>query len=171
TPAPANGLPLRRQPAIVRDLPGAVHGRHLLSAGSAVPDGAAVVQDGLFLGTARALSFGLGLVTSFPASRHRWSLLLLPADPAARPRELDGVIVQTDGTDCWLRWQHDAVGGDGERLPAGHLFTGSNGPNCPAGLWIGSAEPHPYDRSLLIVHTSSLPGPRAAEVVTAGGLR
>jgi hypothetical protein len=166
---PAAGLPLQRQPAVVRDLPGAVHGRHLLIARTAVPDGAAVVQDGLFLGTARALSFGMGLVTSFPASRHRWSLLLLPADPAARPRELDGVIVQTDGTDCWLRWHHDPIGGDGERLPAGHLFTGSNGPNCPPGLWIGTAEPHPFERSLLIVHTSSLPGPCAAEVVTAGG--
>lgn len=157
--------PPRRQPAIVRDLPGAAHGRHLLVAAAPVPDGAAVVQDGLFLGTARALAFGMGLVTSFPASRHRWSLLLLPGDPAARPRELDAVIVQTSGTTCWLRCHHDPTG-EFERLPEGHLFTGSNGPNCPAGLWIGSAEPHPFDRSLLIVHTISLPGPRAAEVVT-----
>jgi hypothetical protein len=163
--------PLRRHAAIVRDLPGAVHGRHLLIAGTAVPDGAAVVQDGLFLGTARGLSFGMGLVTSFPASRHRWSLLLLPDDPAARPRELFGEIVQTDGSESWLRWHHDAVGGGLERLPAGHLFTGSNGPNCPAGLWIGSAAPHPYDRSLVVVRTLTLPGPRAAEVVTATGVR
>jgi hypothetical protein len=159
---------VHRHPAVVRDLPGAANGRHLLIAGIPVPDGAAVVQDGMFLGTARGLSFGMGLVTSFAASRHRWSLLLLPDDPAARPRELDAEIVQTDGNDAWLRWHHDAAAG-AERLPEGHLFTGSNGPNCPTGLWIGSAEPHPFDRSLLVVHTLTLPGPRAAQILVAGG--
>jgi hypothetical protein len=163
TPAPTP------QAVIVRDLPGAVHGRHLLVGEQPVPDGAAVVQDGLFLGTARGLAFGMGLVTSFPASRQRWSLLLLPDDPAAAPQELSGEIVRADRGEAWLRWRADASDAGGTRLPAGQLFTGSNGAHCPPGLWIGSVEPHPRERSLLVVRTVSLPGPRAALVLIGGG--
>ena len=86
---------VQRLPATVYDLPGAAYGRHLLVVGQTVPDGAAVVDNGLFLGTARGLSFGTGLMTSFIASRHRWSLILLPDDPRERPRELEGEIVRT----------------------------------------------------------------------------
>jgi hypothetical protein len=161
-------LSTRRFAATVYDLPGAVHGRHLLSAPVAVPDGAAVLQDGSFLGTARGLSFGTGLVTSFVASRHRWSLVLMP-DGDARPRELDGRIVRADGNEAVLRCRGDTLDGVSPGLPAGHLFTGSNGRHCPAGLWIGVARPHPYERDLLVVTTFVESGPRAVQVVVGGG--
>jgi hypothetical protein len=54
---------VQRLPATVYDLPGVAYGRHLLVVGHAVPDGAAVVDNGLFLGTARGLAFGTGLMT------------------------------------------------------------------------------------------------------------
>src|SRR5690606_28092348 len=62
----------RRVSATVYDLPGASHGRHMLVASEDVPDGAAVVQDGLFLGSARGLCLGSALLTSFVASRQPW---------------------------------------------------------------------------------------------------
>ena len=168
TAAPTPRELRRRHPATVRDLPGAVHGRHLLIADVAVPDGAAVVQQGIFLGTARGLSFGMGLVTSFTASRQRWSLLLLPDEPGAAARELVAQVVRADGAEAVLQGE---AGTDGERLPAGQLFTGSNGPDCPSGLWIGSVEPVPREPGFLVLRTLALPGPRAAEVwiAAAGG--
>lgn len=153
-------LAAQRHAAIVHDLPGASHGRHLLVGSHPVADGAAVALDGVLLGTARGLAFGVGLVTSFAASRHRWSLLLLPDDPDAGPRELDAEVVHADGDEVWVRCRV----GVAERLPAGHLFTGSNGPHCPAGLWIGRALPHRYERLLLQVTVPGDPGPHAVEV-------
>ncbi|HEB53599.1 MAG TPA: hypothetical protein ENI87_10140, partial [bacterium] len=126
----------RRAAAVVYDLPGANRGRHLLVADTVVPEGAAVVQDGLFLGTARGLCFGAGLVTAFVASRQPWSLLFLPDGDQQSPLELRGRIERSDGDVGWLRWR----GPDRDqvlRLGAGYLFTGSNGRFCPAGLWIG----------------------------------
>ena len=152
----------RRVAATVYDLPGATRGRHLLVAADRVPDGAGVVQDGLFLGTARGLSFGAGLVTSFVASRRAWSLLLLPDDPDAEPRELHARIARTDGSVAWLQWHAGAA--TTEPLGPGYLFTGSNGPFCPAGLWIGRAVPHPFEPNLLRVATPTEPGARPAEV-------
>ncbi|MBL9076531.1 MAG: hypothetical protein JNL08_03455 [Planctomycetes bacterium] len=163
-PAAAPADAPQRRFAVVRDLPGAVHGRHLLIAAGEIAAGAAVVQQGMLLGTARDLAFGLGLVTSFGASRHRWSLLLLPDDPEAPPRELDGRVVRAAGHEAWVAC-HTAADANA-RLPAGQLFTGSNGPGCPAGLWIGSAEPVADDRTLLLVRTRPLPSPRAVEVWT-----
>jgi hypothetical protein len=160
--APSAVLTLGRTAAVVHDLPGARNGRHLVVADGPVPDQAAVVQDGLFLGTARGLAFGTGLVTSFVASRQRWSLLLLPDDPLLPPRELEARIVATDRNLAWLRC---SARPGADRLCSGYLFTGSNGLHCPAGLWIGRAEPHPHDPDLLQVLTPIETGPRPCEVL------
>lgn len=168
-PAPSPVRRERRLPAVVRDLPGARSGRHLLQAEGFVPDGAAVVQGGQFLGTARGLAFGSGLVTAFGASRHAWSLILLPDDPNERPREIEAEVEWCLDNKAWLHRRPDQFDGSHERLPPGYLFTGSNGPHCPVGLAIGSAEPHPERRDLLVVTMPSLTGARAAEVVIGGG--
>jgi hypothetical protein len=160
-----------RHPAIVWDLPGAVHGRHLLSCDCAVPDGAAVVQDGICLGTAHGLSFGLGLVTSFTASRQQWNLLLLPLEPNLRPHEITGQVVQAKDGVALLRWRGDSFDGVGERLPAGYLFTGSNGPHCPPGLFLGYARSEMLAPNVIEVTTAVQSGPRTAEVVIGGGTR
>jgi len=158
--------PLRRA-ATVRELPGASAGRWLVAADVAVPDGAAVVLEGFCLGTARGLSFGLGLLTAFPSSRHPWNLLLLPDDPALRPREIVAQVERSDAGAALVRWRGDSLDGESQRLPPGYLFTGSNGPHCPPGLLLGTAVPHRFDRSLLEVTTPSVPGPQAAQVVAA----
>lgn len=161
-PALPARVPLARA-AIVYDLPGAANGRHLLVGGD-VPDGAAVVQDGCLLGTARALAFGCALVTSFAASRQRWSLILLPDDRALPPRELEGEVVRARAGVALLRCRTTA----GLRLCAGHLFTGSNGEHCPAGLWIGTAAPLD-DAAMLEVRVPDGAGSRSVEVLVGRG--
>ena len=154
----------RRIHATVYDLPGATHGRHMLVATDNVPDGAAVVQDGLFLGSARGLCLGSGLVTSFVASRQAWSLLFLPDGEQENPIELHGSVKRSVGNIAWLEWS----GPSREqlaRLGSGYLFTGSNGQFCPAGLWIGRAEPDRFERNRLKVTVLSQSGPRSAEVI------
>lgn len=164
-PGPATSLhPRANVPAVLRLLPGTGAGRWLCSAPSPVIDGAAVLVDGLCVGTVRALAFGQGLVTSFPASRHRWTLLLLPDDPAARPRELCGEVVSSNAGEALLR----CSGGDRDKLPSGYLFTGSNGPQCPAGLLLGRASPVVGEPELLAVRTPALP-PFLGAAVVAGG--
>lgn len=156
----------RRIQATVYELPGATHGRHMLVADEDVPDGAAVVQDGLFLGSARGLCLGSALVTSFAASRQDWSLLFLPPEGEGGPVELHGSVVRTEGNVAWLRW----TGPSREqlaRLGEGFLFTGSNGKFCPACLWIGRAVPDQFERNLLKVIVPVLRGPRIAEVIVA----
>lgn len=157
---PADERAPRLRPAVVYDLPGAGSGRHLL-VGGGVPDGAAVVQDGRLLGTARSLAFGSALVTSFAASRQRWSLILLPDDPALPPRELEGEVLRSRAGVAVLRCRTAA----GLRLCAGQLFTGSNGEHCPAGLWIGAAVPLD-DAAMLEVRVPFESGPRVVEVIT-----
>ena len=161
----------RLLPAIVRDLPGAAHGRQLLAADGSIPDGAAVVRAGRLLGTARGLAFGSGLVTSFAASRHRWSLVLLPADPQLPPRGLDGVVESCRDGAVLFRWRASSFDGAHERLPAGHVFTGCNGPHCPPGLSIGAAEPHPDRRDLLVITAAAAPGDASAVVIVGEDAR
>lgn len=159
-------LPPPGATGLVYDLPGAAQGRHLL----VVDDGAAagaVVHEGRFVGLAHGLAFRCGLVTSFAASRHRWSLLLLPDDPALPPAELDAEVIGAEANVATLR-RRGAPQQAREPLPAGQLFTGSNGRECPAGLWIGHAEPHASESSWLVVVTSSAPGPRQVEVLRGG---
>lgn len=158
----------RRIAAVVHDLPGAVHGRHLLAASGRVPEGAAVVDGDRLLGTVRSLAFDAGLVTSFAASRHRWSLVLLPDDTAEAPRELDACVEWSGGDTAVVAWRADAWDGAHERLPAGELFTGCNGAHCPPGLWIGRAEPHPERRDAFVVAIGSFGGARRVEVLVGG---
>lgn len=166
-PRRAAPSPLRafaRADAVVYDLPGARRGRHLLVAPVDVPDGAAVVQDDVLLGAARGLCAGSALVTSFSASRQRWSLLFLPDGDEADPVELSGRVERAEGNVARVRWE----GPSRERLlrlTPGMLFTGSNGRFCPAGLWIGRARPDRFDRNVMEVRVPSEPGPRAVEVL------
>jgi len=153
----------RRARATVYDLPGATHGRHLLVCNEHVPDGAAVVQDGLFLGTARGLSFGAGLVTSFVASRQAWNLLVMPEGEGGAPIELHARVERAVGSVAWLRLSGVPL----ERLARmgrSYLFTGSNGQHCPAGLWIGLAEPAAEGFNVLKVTVPGATGTRLAEV-------
>ncbi|MEC8253756.1 MAG: hypothetical protein VYA51_09750 [Planctomycetota bacterium] len=152
---------------VVYDLPGAHRGRHLLVSSGEVPDGAAVTQRGLLVGVARGLSFGNALVTSFPASRHRWSLLFLPDDVDQPVVEMSGVVERAEGGVAWVRWQgppREVV----RRLGDGFLFTGSNGRFCPSGLWIGRVNEHGFARDLIQVRAPVAPGPRAVDVLVGG---
>jgi hypothetical protein len=154
----------RRATATVYDLPGASHGRHLLVCTESVPDGAAVVQDGLFLGTARGLCLGSGLVTSFVASRQAWTLLLLPDGDAEPPIELHARVERTVDNVAWLKLTGVPLE-QLARVGRGYLFTGSNGQFCPAGLWIGLAEPAAEGFNVLKVTVPMEAGPRSAEVL------
>jgi hypothetical protein len=154
---------------VVHELPGAVHGRYLLVGAGVVADGVAVVQDGCLLGTAKGLSLGTALVTSFAASRQPWSLVVLPDDATAMPIELAGEVVGADGDQVRLRATGQCVATPGLRPATGHLFTGSNGLHCPAGLWIGrvAADPLAFDRWIVTVPVAR--GARIVEVQGAGG--
>ena len=135
------GFAVVEQPVELADaklwpLPDGRGGRWLLSSSVSVPDGAAVVQDGVCLGTARGVAFGQALVTSFAASRQPWALWVLPDDPTLAPRGYYGQVVRADTTTAWFRPEDvDAL------AVAGFVFTGGGQPHCPAGLLIGRAEP------------------------------
>jgi hypothetical protein len=158
-----------RSPAVLHDLPGAAHGRHLLVGAERVADGSAVVRDGYLVGTTKQLAFGSGLVTSFSASRQRWSLILLPDEPQSKPIEFQGEVVGVDGDRVWVRFvrQNRMPGERGGAPGPGHLFTGSNGVHCPAGLWIGRAAGDPRALDRLVVTVPVERGVRAVEVLTA----
>lgn len=160
---PAPLPPPRLSPCTLWRLPGGVGGRWLLAADGPVPDGAAVVADGVCLGIARGLSFGQALVTSFPTSRQRLALLLLPDDPQERPRELWGEVVRGGVGTAWFSCR----GGDRTALPPGFLFTGSNGPHCPAGLLLGRALPQPGQPDQLAVVVPTTSDVLTAQVVVA----
>lgn len=140
-------------------LPDGTGGRWLLSATTALPDGAAVVRDGVCLGLVRGIAFGQGLCTSFAASRHPWSLWLLPDDPELPPQGLFGEVVYADAANAWF---HPRVGAP--RQVAGFVFTGSNGPHCPPGLLLGHAEPDAA-RQLLRIAVPERSAGRQVEVV------
>ena len=63
----------------------------------------------------------------------------------------------------------DSLDGAAGELPRGFLFTGSNGPHCPSGLFLGRATP--VGRDLLEVTIPVQSWPRAADVVVGGGAR
>lgn len=156
----------RRAAAVVYDLPGSDRGRHLLVSDGAIPDGAAVVEDGMLLGVAQGLCMGSGLMTSFFSSRRRWSLLFLPDGEGQPVLELSGVLERAADNRAWVRWE----GPPREQVPmqaAGHLFTGSNGRFCPAGLWIGRASMGRFDQRILEVRSPVARGARAVEVLVA----
>ena len=154
----------RRVGGVVYDLPGADRGRHLLVTDVGVPDGAAVTQEGMLIGVAQGLCLGSGLMTSFVASRQRWSLLFLPDGEAQPVFELNGVVERVAGNVAWVRW----TGPPRDQLPRlaeGHLFTGSNGRFCPSGLWIGRARVDRADGDLLEIRSPVTQGARAVDVI------
>lgn len=169
-PSPAaNGAePVRRthRAGLLYDLPGASFGRHLLVV-EQLASAATVVHDGHLVGTARGLAFGTGLVTSFPASRQIWSLLLLPDDRSAPPLELVGAVETAQQNVARVRVQGHPLA-RGHRLPAGRLFTGSNGFHCPSGLSIGHALPIAGEPDVLLVTTEFAPGPLPVDVIEGG---
>lgn len=134
-------------------LPGAQN-RHVLAGSVAVPDGAAVVQDGVCVGTARGLAFGFGLVTAFAATHTPWSLILVPDAAGEAPREFVGVVVGGGGGMARLRCT--LTNGQASGLGAGSLFTGSNGGSCPPGLYLGRAVAG-VDGADLVVALPSVP--------------
>lgn len=104
------------------------------TAATVLPDGAALVDRGRFLGCLHAPWTGQSLVTPFVGSTRTWALLLRTA--AGEVIEVVGRIVGTE-TDGQLRVELEAPAS----IEAGHLFTGGNGLHCPAGLYIGTASP------------------------------
>lgn len=153
---PPPALPERRA-ARLWPLPGHRTGRSLLAAAEGVPEGAAVLVDGVILGTARAQAFGMALVSTFAASRQPWSLVLMPEDGSLRTREIVGRFVGIEAGVLQFAWRGEVAVGEGLWLPSGLLFTGSNGPHCPAGLLVGRARPHPQlaDRIEVVLPATS----------------
>jgi hypothetical protein len=103
-------------------------------AGATLPDGAALIDSGRFLGRLHAPWAGQSLVTPFAASTRSWTLLVKNA--AGVVTQVVGRIVgkQADGR---LRIDLDSPAA----IEAGDLFTGTNGRHCPAGFYIGKANP------------------------------
>ncbi len=159
----------RRIPATLWQLPGGAEGRMLLAAAVGLPSGAAVVDAGRCVGITRGLAFGKALVTPFAESRQRWNLILLPRDRRARPRELAGHVEWAAGGAAVVRVRSDTVEGPSTRLPDGSLFTGSNGRDCPAGLYLGEARADRDALDLLVVRAPLAEGARAVEVLVEGG--
>jgi hypothetical protein len=114
------------------------------TAGPALPDGAALVDRGRFLGCLHRPWSGQSLVTPFQASTRIWSLLVRGADG-----EVTAVVGRIVGTapDGRLRIElHSPTA-----IVAGQVFTGGNGLHCPAGLYIGLAIPGLGPRMLVEV--------------------
>lgn len=127
-----------------------------------VADGAAVSQEGVCIGTVRTLALGQGLVSAFHATRHPWSLLLLPEEAGQPVVELQGTV---DGAvPGGLRI---GLGGASARAARGWLFTGSNGPNCPPGLLLGRVVDAATDH--VVVEPEAVDVRAGALAVPAGG--
>ncbi|MCA8954466.1 MAG: hypothetical protein KDC87_00240 [Planctomycetes bacterium] len=109
--------------------------RWMIRCGRSLPlaDGAALVGGGHLLGVLRTPWTGQSLVTPFAASSRMWALLLL--GPRGRVAELVGRVVEARGGEVRI----ELSGRPAEF--AGTLFTGANGPACPAGLALGPATP------------------------------
>ncbi|MCA8951440.1 MAG: hypothetical protein KDE27_18170, partial [Planctomycetes bacterium] len=88
-----------------------------------------------------------------------------PEEPGERPRELVGIVVEGRTGYAVVDCEADRFLPEEAGLPNGYLFTGSNGPHCPAGLLLGSARPVPGRPSRIEVSLPVMRGPRAAEVV------
>lgn len=131
------------QPVRWMQLPAPGGPRWLVTAGSGVRlcQGAALVQDGVLLGTLQNPWSGQSLVLPFDADDRTWSVVLLPEPGIGElgVRELCVQIVHRDGAELTLAVTAREVPAAG--LPAGYLFTGANGPDCPLGLFLGAVRP------------------------------
>ncbi len=117
--------------------------RWLVTAGSGarLGAGAALVQDGVLLGTLVEPWRGQSLAVPFPEDTRPWSVLLLSRSTAgaASVLELCVAVVHRQGRLLTLAVVHGDIPPTG--LTAGHLFTGANGPHCPLGLFLGAVVP------------------------------
>ena len=98
--------------------------------------------------------------SSLQASQKPWALLLLPEDPSLPPQELFGEVVRSDGATSWFRPRRGTLTAGATGL----VFTGSNGPYCPAGLLVGRAEVE-SGRNLLRIALPRHEGPLHGSVV------
>ena len=109
---------------------------------STLPDGAALIDRGRFLGVLRQPWSGQSLVSRFGRAGRTWSLLLLVQ---GRITEIVARLIPVAG-DERLRLQliaSETGSSDLGLLPpmsSGELFTGVNGPHCPAGFYVGTLE-------------------------------
>ncbi|MEY4830498.1 MAG: hypothetical protein RLZZ562_2294 [Planctomycetota bacterium] len=150
--------------AVASPLPDQSGGRWLVQGSTDLPDGAAVVQEGVCLGTLRSVAFAQGLCTPFAASRHAWSLWLLPDAADSAPFGIYGEVIYAAGSTAWFRPR-----GAFDPMPVGSggafVFTGSNGTDCPPGLLLGRAEPD-LQRQLWRITVPSLSGAQHVEVLS-----
>ncbi len=138
--------PIRGQPVRWMQVPAPTGPRWLVTAPSAIllPPGAALVQDGVLLGTLQDPWSGQSLVLPFASDVRSWSVLLLSKGAAGGTQtqaespvlELTVRIVRRRDQVLTL-----AVGNHADLPPGGledgYLFTGANGPHCPFGLFLG----------------------------------
>ncbi|MHC5070854.1 MAG: hypothetical protein ACYTGO_10260 [Planctomycetota bacterium] len=139
--------PIQGQPVRWMQLPAPTGPRWLVTAGSGVglrPE-AALVQDGVLLGTLQEPWSGQSLALPFASDNRPWSVLLLPkgnTGAIVQPSVLELVVrvVARSGPLLTLAVANSADLPAGA-LAAGHLFTGANGPHCPLGLLLGAVLP------------------------------
>lgn len=155
----------RRQPVGLLKLPAPPPDRSRWflrsAAADTLPVGAAVLCDERFAASVSRAGQGYGLAAPFGERPQVWALVLLPSDANAPPQYLAARTVRHEGGLVQLQ----RVCG-GPPLVAGLLFTGSNGPDCPPGLPIGSARGVVGDADGLLV---SLPVLDAAQLSVVVG--
>ena len=139
--------PIRGQPVRWMQIPAPTGPRWLVTAPSTIllHPGAALVQDGVLLGTLQDPWSGQSLVLPFASDVRSWSVLLLPKGAAgAAKAPAESPVLEL--TVRIVRRRHQvltlAVGNHADLPPGGleggYLFTGANGPHCPLGLFLGA---------------------------------
>lgn len=152
-------LPVRTAGTVGVLRPWPFHGsdRALLHSEQPVPDGALVLQDGVYVGRVRQLAFGMHWVESELVPGARLPLLLLPHAANERVRELLAEVVRVQADGITLRCVADAYLREHDALASGYLFTSSrtaaswHAPVMPVmgQFLIGAATPLAADELLL----------------------
>jgi hypothetical protein len=109
-----------------------------VAAGAWLPEGAALVAGLRLCGELDSAGYGYGVVIPFGQAGRDLPLVLLPQDPRLAPIDCRAWTLGRDGAEFRL-----AITTGGSGVPAGELFSGTEGPDWPAGLWIGTARPEP----------------------------
>ena len=118
------------------------------AAGTPLPEGAALVDRGRLLGLLHKPWSGQSLVTPFAGSGRTWSFLLLPASGTNDGKAIE-LVGKVSGRAFDGRVRVRRIAPDSPfSVVAGDLYTGANGPHCPAGLRIGPVQP--LGRDLLV---------------------
>ena len=129
---------IRGEPVRWMQIPAPSGPRWLVTARSGIRlrPSAALVQDGVLLGTLQDPWSGQSLVLPFDQDPRSWSVLLLPKGAAAVV-ELTVRVQRRHGRVLTLS-VGDPAGLPTGGLEGGYLFTGANGPHCPLGLFLGA---------------------------------